>query len=162
MSIDVLRGGTLRYPRVGAGDSLCGRGGVDAREASRRGVGFLFVFATANVYVQLGVKMIVFQGVLMVSPAPHAARASLSCGFQGVSSVTAPTARASSFGFQIPCDSTMRWRTGTSAGASSTAGPRGRDERQYPYRRPYISRRRSVCRRSPKRKGKARSTYDPR
>ena len=66
-----------------------------------------------------------FQGVLMVSPAPHAARASLSCGFQGVSLVTTPTARASSFGFQIPCDSTMRWRTGTSAGASSTTGPRG-------------------------------------
>ena len=48
MSIDAWRGGTLRYPRVGAGDSLCGRGGVDAREASRRGVGFLFLFATAN------------------------------------------------------------------------------------------------------------------
>ena len=68
--------------------------------------------------------MIVFQGVLMVSPAPHAARASLSCGFQGVSSVTAPTARASSFGFQMPCDSTMRRRTGTSAGALLTKGPR--------------------------------------
>ena len=36
-----------------------------------------FLFATANGYVQLGVKMIVFQGVVMVSPAPHAARASL-------------------------------------------------------------------------------------
>ena len=93
----------------------------------RRGeaLAFFLFSPRRTVYVQLGVKMIVFQGVLMVSPAPHAARASLSCGFQGVSSVTAPTARASSFGFQIPFDSTMRWRTGTSAEASSTTGPRG-------------------------------------
>ena len=65
MSIDVSRGGTLRYPRVGAGDSLCGRGGVDAREASRRGVGFL-CFRHGERYVQLGGEDDRVQGVVMV------------------------------------------------------------------------------------------------
>ena len=61
---------------MGAGDSLCGRGGVDAREASRRGVGFL-CFRHGERYVQLGGEDDRVQGVVMVRPAPHAARASL-------------------------------------------------------------------------------------
>ena len=71
-----------------------------------------------------------------------------------------PTERARSCGFR-ECDSTMRLCTGTSAGASSRAGPRGQDLIRYPGRRPDISRRRSVYRPSPKPAGRVLSTYNP-
>ena len=80
MSIDAWRGGTsrLKWPRWGAGDSLVAV--AASTHGRRRGeaLAFFFFFSPRRtVYVQLGVKMIVFQGVVMVSPAPHAARASL-------------------------------------------------------------------------------------
>ena len=47
MSIDVSRGGTLRYPRVGAGDSLVAV--AASTHGRRRGEALaFFLFATAN------------------------------------------------------------------------------------------------------------------
>ena len=155
MSIDAWRGGTLRYPRVGAGDSLCGRGGVDAREASRRGVGFL-CFRHGERYVQLGGEDDRVQGVVMVySRATRGAGIVIHVIRSVVVDTGQPTERARSCGFR-ECDSTTRLCTGTSAGASSRAGPRGQDLKRYPGRRLYSEQHRSVCRRSPKRKEKAR------
>ena len=67
----------LEWPRLGAGDSLVAV--AASTHGRRRGeaLAFFFFSPRRTVYVQLGVKMIVFQGVVMVSPAPHAARASL-------------------------------------------------------------------------------------
>ena len=161
MSIDASRGGTLRYPRVGAGDSLCGRGGVDAREASRRGVGFL-CFRHGERYVQLGGEDDRVQGVVMVY-----SRATRGAGIviHVIPSVvvnTGPYREGSFMWFPSSCDSTMRWCTGTSAGALLRAGPRGRDLIQCPGRPPDTARRRSVYRPSPKPEGTVLSTYDPR
>ena len=101
MSIDAWRGGTLRYPRVGAGDSLCGRGGVDAREASRRGVGFL-CFRHGERYVQLGGEDDRVQGGGDGKPrATRGAGIDIHVIRSVVVDTGQPTERARSCGFQV-------------------------------------------------------------